>query len=234
MDAVIAPNSTVAEWVRAAGFGNVHLVPQFVPRTPEPSSKPSSSRAVLFAGRLADDKGLQVLIPAFARVLERVPDATLVVAGDGPDRARLEEMARAMLKDKVRMLGRITNEDLRVEMERARMVAVPSMMLEAGPLVAIEAAFAGRPVVASDAPGLNELAGIGEFGHVVPRGSIAPLADAIVALLEDPAASDRLGIEARRVAEQNWTLEAGTKKTRAVYERAIESAREKGRLTTAT
>jgi glycosyltransferase involved in cell wall biosynthesis len=107
-------------------------------------------------------------------------------------------------------------------MDAARVVAVPSLKQEGAPIVAIEAALAGRPVVASDDPGLRELLQTNSFGRVVPRGDVGALADELAAALTDPDRCDLMGRQARDVALKTWTLEVGIPRTREIYRRAQE------------
>ena len=143
--------------------------------------------AVFAAGRLAAQKGFDVLIDAAARWQGRDPAPVLAIAGEGPLAAELGAQARAAGVP-VRFLGR--RADIPALMAAADVVVVPSRW-EGQPLVLQEALRAGRPVVASRAGGIPELTG--EDGALlVPPGDAAALAAAVLTILDDRAAAARL------------------------------------------
>jgi glycosyltransferase involved in cell wall biosynthesis len=221
VDLVIAPSDYLASRLRARGFEAVDLVQLFTEVGSEPATLPSASEEVFFGGRLGFDKGVHLLIEAFNTIAERFPAARLSLAGDGPDRRRLEALA-SPLGSRVRFLGALPNAELRAAMGRARLIVIPSLKQEGAPIVAIEAALAGRPVVVSDDPGLRELVENGAYGRVVPRSDVTHLATAIADLLGDPRACDEMGARARLTALSTWTTEPGVARIRHAYEHARE------------
>src|SRR5207247_2206585 len=146
---------------------------------------PSSTAEILYAGRLSAEKGVDVLLDAFARVVAGHPDARLVVAGDGPDRQAL--LARAAHTSGVEFTGVLERPDLEARMGRARAVVVPSLGAEGGPVVGVEGALAdgrgagsvppggGRPGAGSAArrarAGRGAVWGGGRGGGSVARGA---------------------------------------------------------------
>jgi glycosyltransferase involved in cell wall biosynthesis len=151
---------------------------------------------VVTVGRLAEQKGLPLLLDAAARLGERVPSPLFVVAGDGP----LQERLRRRIADEdlpVRLLGR--RDDIADLLSAADVVVVPSSW-EGQPLVVQEALRAGAPMVATAVGGIPDL--VGDAAVLVPYGDPAALADAISALLDDPAGRGWLAATARaRAAE---------------------------------
>lgn len=148
---------------------------------------------VLSLGRLIPVKGLDDLLEAVAR-LER--PATLVVAGEGPERRSLEARAARLGLD-VRFVGVVRGDEKRAWLELATLLALPSRTLEDGrsdsaPLVLLEAMAAGLPVVATAVGGNAELCRDGESGLLVPERDPAALAAAIARLLEDGPLRARL------------------------------------------
>lgn len=159
---------------------------------------------VLFAGRLAEAKGVVVLARAWPRV---AGTATLVLAGDGPLRGALDRLPG------VCALGVLSREELVVADAGAAMVLVPSIptprFLEPWGLVCNEAMHQGRPVIATRAVGAaaGGLVSDGETGLVITPGDPAALATAIDRLLADPELRERLGA-AGRAAVSTYTYEA--------------------------
>jgi glycosyltransferase involved in cell wall biosynthesis len=116
------------------------------------------ARVVLFLGRLIEIKGVEYAIQAVARLSAEFSDAALLVVGDGPERPRLEELARSLGLENVHFLGAITDVGRKSFLfARASVVVVPSVTLpgsrEGGPLVVLEALSAGTPVVGTEALG---------------------------------------------------------------------------------
>ena len=151
---------------------------------------------VVTVGRLAEQKGLPLLLDAVGRLGDRLPAPLFVVAGDGP----MEDTLRRRIGDEglpVRMLGR--RDDVADLLTAADVVVVPSSW-EGQPLVVQEALRAGAPLVATAVGGIPDL--VGDAAVLVPYGDPGALADAIAGLLDDPARRDRLAAAARaRAAE---------------------------------
>ena len=158
---------------------------------------PTAPASVLVLARLVPIKGVDVAIAALDRVRARVD---LVIAGDGPERARLEALAAG--RANVRFLGEVSTRERDALLARASLVAIPSRVLPGGrtegmPVVALEALSAGVPVVASGVGGLADLA---EARLVSPDDPDA-LAHAIDRTLAAPPSPDRLRAS---VAHCDW------------------------------
>ena len=161
---------------------------------------PAQPRSAIACGRLVYQKGFDVLINAFARVHERLPDVTLDVLGEGRLRPQLQQQIDALeLTDVVRLVG--FKDDPEAHMGAAD-VFVLSSRFEGFGNVVTEAMRAGTATVATDCPyGPAEIVEDGESGMLVPVEDPAALADAIVQVFSDDALRDRLAEGARRRAE---------------------------------
>jgi glycosyltransferase involved in cell wall biosynthesis len=154
------------------------------------------------AGRLAPEKGHAVMLEALALVRHGAgPAPHLVVAGDGPLRGAIEAAVAARgLTGRVHLLG--ARSDLPVIYAGLTVLAQPSLR-EGLPLVVLEAAALGLPIVASAVGAIPEALAGGEAGVLVRPGDATALAAALGDLLRDPARADRLGKRAAgRVAER--------------------------------
>jgi glycosyltransferase involved in cell wall biosynthesis len=144
--------------------------------------------ALGFAGRLTAQKALPGLLAALAEV----PDADLVLLGDGPERDTLEEQARALgLPERVRFLGGGDREAV-LRLFRAVDVAVLPSAWENFPHTVVEALAVGTPVVATAVGGVPEVVVDGENGLLVPPGDVAALAAALRTITTDDALRRRL------------------------------------------
>ncbi len=144
-----------------------------------------------FLGRLVPIKDVPTLVLAFSRLLETIPDAWLLIAGDGPVRPGLEALIAARVPGgRVRLLG--WREDL-VDLYATLDVCVLSSRNEGTPVAIIEAMAAGRPVIATRVGGVPDVVDDGETGLLVAPGDAEGLAAAMARLAADPAARCRMG-----------------------------------------
>lgn len=212
-DAVTAPNPVLVERLRAAGFRNVHHVEGITP--PTPHGPPGVD--VVFAGVLAEHKGVHVLVDAWQRIARRHPDATLRIVGDGPARAALEADVRARhLHERAELVGSVPPDEVPAQLARAGLVVVPSLGAETQPLAVLEALACGRPVVASRWQGAEST--VDEtVGRLVPPGDPSALAAALDALLSDRPVLEQLGAAAAARAEARWSPAAGADRLLEVY-----------------
>jgi glycogen synthase len=145
-------------------------------------------RDFVFVGRLVSDKGVDVLLRALEQlaVTERAPSLTII--GDGPESPRLRALSRELgLDGRVRFLGRLDGEELVRELNRHRVLVVPSTWEEPFGIVALEGIACGCVVLGTQGGGLPEA--IGPCGRTVPNGDAASLCRA----LRDLAQREDLG-----------------------------------------
>ncbi|MHA6692816.1 glycosyltransferase family 4 protein [Devosia sp. A449] len=154
---------------------------EFIAVTPVPDAAD-----FVFVGELRDLKGIHVLVEALAGVTQPGgKPATLVMAGDGPDRAKLEtQIARLGLADRVTLLGA---QAARPTFARGRVAVVPSLA-ESLPYIVLEAAAAQLPVLATRVGGIPEIFGP-ESDRLVAANDATALRTAMQAALDDPAAA---------------------------------------------
>jgi glycosyltransferase involved in cell wall biosynthesis len=149
----------------------------------------------LCIGRLIPIKGHLVLLRAFRRVLDELPGARLDIAGRGALERGLKDFARELgLEDGVRFLGHVTPPQRAIE--TASIVVVPSLGEGFG-MVALEAMERGRPVIATEIGGLEDVVRDGETGLLVPVSEAEPLAEAMLTLARDPERARVMGAAAR-------------------------------------
>jgi glycosyltransferase involved in cell wall biosynthesis len=141
-----------------------------------PATLPGSP-ALLAVGRLSRQKGFDLLVPAFARLLATAPGAHLTIAGTGSDEATLREQARRLgIADRVTLRGFVDNP---YPLMRAADLYVLSSRYEGFPNVALEALACGTPVVAAACPGVPGLVLPGVNGWLAPVEDVVGLADAL-------------------------------------------------------
>jgi glycosyltransferase involved in cell wall biosynthesis len=171
---------------------------------------------VLFAGRLAEQKRVDDLLKALDLLQHVQPEVCTLIAGDGPLRGRLEETSRAYhLDGRVRFLGH--RDDVPRLMAATDLVVLPSAY-EGLPNVVLEAMRFGKPVVATAAPGTDEVIIDGQTGLLVPVGNVMLLARAIRDVVRDPALASRLGEAGRARVGAHFRADAMVAKFAELYE----------------
>jgi glycosyltransferase involved in cell wall biosynthesis len=170
-------------------------------RDPEP--------LLVTVGRLVPAKGFDLAIEALGRLAPgRAP--RLVVVGEGPERARLEALARARgVESRVTFTGPLPQRELVGLYQRAWLLLAPSRVLANGrrdgiPNVTIEAMAMGVPVLGTTAGGLEEAVTAGETGVLVPPDDPGALAEALTRWIADPAGLERMGELARRMVKDRF------------------------------
>jgi glycogen(starch) synthase len=186
------------------------------PRCPAPP--PTDEPLLLCLGRLVDDKGFDIAIDAFARIAATWPRARLRVVGEGPARSDLERRAAQRgVAPRVEFFGALPPEATPAAFAAATLVLMPSRV-EGLPSVALQAAAAGRALIASRAGGLPELVRDGETGILVDNDAGA-FATAVAHLLRDPEKSRHMGSAAWRMARREFSLRSCHDAYAALYER---------------
>jgi glycosyltransferase involved in cell wall biosynthesis len=172
-----------------------------------------------FVGWLLPVKGVRHLLRAMARVCRRRPEVRLVCVGKGRLEATLKKDAQRLgIREKVLFLG--WRGDVEIILPAVDILVLPSLNEGMG-RVLVEAMAAGRPVVASDVGGIPDLVRNGENGLLVPPGDVPALANAILALLDNPESARQMGERGRTVC-RNFSLEAMIEKIERLYGELLE------------
>jgi len=196
--------------------GKVAVLPFGIAPQPWLDVQPTGDGPFLFVGRLVPYKGVAVLLEA----LQRVPAASLVIVGEGPEKESLAAQAsRLAIRQRVRFVGTLDERGIAGHLARARALVLPSVdASEAFGLVQLEAMGSAVPVVATDLPtGVPEVGVPEETGLLVAPGDVAGLAGAMERLLADPQWAQALGQAGRQRFRQRYTREQMTVKVIAWY-----------------
>lgn len=211
----------------------IHVIPnginpsefQFKQKANKPDNK---NPLIFFVGRLVREKGAQVLLEAFPRILRHYPNARLVIAGKGPMRDQLISMAGQLgVKGNVDFPGFVDDETRNKFYHGAKVAVFPSLYEPFG-IVALEGMAAGTAVVASDTGGLGEIITHGVNGLKAYPGNPNSLADNIIALLRDENLAATITTNAKRLIEEKYGWESIAKNTLNVYQEVLRSKNEIG------
>lgn len=216
------PVEPLSNGVDLAKFGPKKALERIYRKYRLPKGKP----IVLYVGRVDPEKSLSNVVSAFAGVLDRVPEAQLVIVGDGTDRRHLQDLAQALgIEKSVHFPGRIYPPDI-MEIYRTATLFVTASETETQGIVLIEAAATGLPLVAVDAGAVRELCQHKKNGILCHPGDVTEITNAIVKVLKNPEIQMRYGAESLEVAKKhdlNRTLQRFVE----IYQEAMQLKREK-------
>jgi glycosyltransferase involved in cell wall biosynthesis len=227
-DAVVSISPAVTEELRRAGYdpSKIHPLPNGVP-VPEPSwqRRPdwrAAPRAV-FVGRLAPEKGLDVLLRAWPAVRSAFPAAGLTLVGEGPERPALEGLAGQLgLAGAVELPG--ASPDPTDRLRAADLFVLPSR--EEGMSVALlEAMALGVPLVATSIPGNRRLVQDFKHGRLVPPDDPAALAGAVIGQWSDFDRAFHMTRAARRRVQDEFSIAAVARRHMELFRSLVEGRR---------
>ena len=207
------PIAAVSNGVDLSAFGPGKATKEIYEKYGIPEGKP----IVLYIGRVDPEKKVGVVIRAFERAAEKVPEAELVIVGDGVDKARVVKMA--MNNPKIHFLGKVLPPDL-YELYKVGTVFVTASEIETQGIVLIEAAATGLPLIAMDKSAVAEVCINGKNGCLCKPGSVEEMADAIVKILSDDEIRKRYAKESLAVADEH-NFEKTLDKFENIYGRLV-------------
>jgi L-malate glycosyltransferase len=140
--------------------------------------------------------GVDRVLRAFAIIQERVPNARLIVAGDGPERPALEQLARNLNLQHIEFTGRVVHERI-VELYNSADIFLNGSEIDNQPLSLLEAFSCGLPVVTTDAGGIPDMVAPEKTALMVPRGDFKQLAECALRLLDDSILAEQMIQQAR-------------------------------------
>ena len=195
-----SPSMHLCETVTGLGFENVKYIPLGIDRCfyEQPIAPWPRARSIFFIGALAEQKGVDILLDAFAEVAPQVPDAKLRIAGRGVLQPLLERKIRTYgLQNQVELLGFVNRENALRLYRESMMVVMPSVWWEQFGMVIPESLASGTPVIGAAVGGIREQLADTSFGFLVPPRDPRALAEKILRLLRDPDEAKRAGESAR-------------------------------------
>jgi len=223
VDYFLAPSRYMRDTFVAEGYSRDRVIylPAFVPSMeggsggePDMVSLPDSY--ILYFGRLSVEKGLRTLI----RAIGQAPELHLVIAGDGPLRAELENAADSEAPGRVHFTGHLKKDMLAGVIRSSRMVVLPTESPENAPFTILESMALGVPIVTSDKGGLPELAERVD-GGVFPAGNVSELVSCLRRFWNDHELGRRSGALGRQVMSSEFAVETHMSTLEDLYGRAI-------------
>lgn len=176
----------------------------------------SSVPTVLYLGRFKAYKSIDILLHAFKIVVQKMPDAELVLAGSGDEANKMKQLADELgISANVNFTGKVEEEE-KINLLQSAWVAVNPSMMEGWGITTIEANACGTPVVASNVSGLRDSINNPHTGYLVKYGDIDAFAEKILQIMQNEELREKMNTEAVKWAENfEW------KKTSKLFMSAI-------------
>ncbi len=190
--------------------------PNFV--DPDPCERANAGEYAVYVGRLAEDKGLRVLLNAWKQLRTPYP---LQIVGDGPERAGLESQARTLQLSGVTFSGRLSRPETMAAIKNARFIVVPSTWYETFGMIIAESFACGTPVLCSRLGAMAEIVTDQHTGLHFTPGDAWDLAQKVEWAWEHPADLARMGRTARAKYESDYTAKRNYSLLLQVYEQAM-------------
>ena len=213
-----------------AVFGRYAMAAEIVPNVvdlrkfaPRSAAVSGAAPHIVVTRNLESIYGLDIALQAFRLVLGRFPDARLTIAGDGPERSALGQLARDLqIAERVTFTGRLDGDGIAALYGQAHVFLNPSRV-DNTPNSILEALAAEVPVVTTDVGGIPYLVTARETALLVASGNAQAMADAIFEMLDDPALAQRLAKAGQSVAQKHaWTAVRPT--LFAIYRQVVSGA----------
>jgi glycosyltransferase involved in cell wall biosynthesis len=216
VDCFLAPSQFVRDKFVEQGWDpeKFEVLPHFQP-VKAVVERSAEDAPLLYFGRLSPEKGVDDLLHA----MRRLPNLRLIVAGDGPERGRLEHLAAELGLANVEFAGHMRGAELERAIAGSRFTVLPSHAYETLGKTILESYAEARAVVATDLGSRRELVQAGKTGILYRTGSVEELVSAIQFLSSQPEPADKMGREGREQVRQRYTPEAHYEALVGLYER---------------
>ena len=202
-DVLIALNKDIRDYLHGKGFMNVCVIPNAVDVAK--STNKRDDNFILYAGGFRKVKGIDYLIEAFSGICDD-HSTDLLLIGSGPDEERLKKIvASKNLNDRVHFIPMVGKDKLREYLSKCSVFVLPSLFETFG-IVTIEAMASGKPVIASDIPGPQDVITQGYDGFLFEKGNVDELKKYLELCLSDEKLRRNMGKNARRTVEERYTF----------------------------
>lgn len=188
-----------------------------------PQQSTETTLTIVHVARLVEKKGTEFLIRAFGQLKPFDRELSLVIIGDGPRRASLQELAEKLgISQHVLFKGAKPHDQVMDTMRRAHVLALPSVKAAKGDaeglgMVLLEAAALGIPVVATKHGGIPEAVADSESGYLVPERDVDALANSLEKLISNNSLRQTMGKNARTMCETHFDIRRQTRKLEDHY-----------------
>lgn len=217
VDIFISPSMFLKNKAEEMGFkGKIMYLPNFVNLQDYDPQYNWRENSIVYFGRLSKEKGLDTLIEAMEGL-----NIKLKVIGEGPIKERLESRVRSLELKNIEFLGYKSGEELKNEIRKSMFAILPSEWYENNPRAIIEGPALGKPVIGARIGGIPELVKDNETGLTFEAGNSEDLMAKMIHLSKNTAEIEKMGLNARRKVEEEFSTEIHYKKLTNIYRSAL-------------
>jgi glycosyltransferase involved in cell wall biosynthesis len=219
VDRFLAPSQFVRDKFVEHGWiaGKFEVLPHFQTMPSQVGPSRAKDAPLLYFGRLSREKGVGDLV----RAMKLLPGMRLIIAGDGPQRGELHDLAAGLGLTNVEFVGYARGSELHALIAQSRFTVLPSHAYETLGKTILESYAEARAVVASDLGSRRELVHEGETGLLYPMGDVNQLAASIRALGREPDLAEKMGRNGWQLVRELYTPAAHYQALLGLYERTI-------------
>jgi glycosyltransferase involved in cell wall biosynthesis len=205
-DAVVVRNQDSRDYLKELGFEAV-IIPVGV-EADKYRPQYSGGGYILYGGRLAPEKGVDLLIRAYSRLDSKAQAGFgLVICGSGPLEDELRDLSsRCGIQDRVTFISWLPNPEFIKKLAQSAIFVMPSRY-EGMPVALLEAMASGKPVIASAVPGPQDIITHGKDGYLFEKGNPTQLKECLELLIDNTALREEMGRRARETVEAKYTFE---------------------------
>lgn len=232
VDLFLSPSRFARDKFVEHGFdpGRFYVLPHFQAAYPWVDSKATETGPILYVGRLSAEKGIDDLLHA----MRRVPEVRLTIAGEGPERSALQNLAAKLELENVEFVGQVSAEQRDRLIAQSRFTVLPSHAYETFGKTILESYAEGRAVIATDLGSRRELVHQGETGLLYRCGDVNQLAHCIKKLVSQPQRAAEMGRAGWEVASKYYSPEHHYAELLHLYEHLAEKKKYAPRSNTPT
>lgn len=221
IDIFICPSKILTKIVKGKRLGKVYYLPHFCDFSFKTTNSKKSNN-ILFVGRISKEKGLYYLLNSFKIILKKESRLKLIIVGDGPEKSILKKVSdRYGISKSIIFEGFVNNNRLTKYFEDCFVVVIPSIWMENSPLVAYEAMYHRKPIIASNIGGLPDLVKDNYNGFLIDRFDVRGMAKKIIYLKKNEKIAKRMGINGRNILKEQFSKEKQIKSLIKIYESVL-------------
>jgi glycosyltransferase involved in cell wall biosynthesis len=230
IDYFICPSNIFAEHLKnnvGIDSSKISIVRHFIEWEQPAEAKNPTTKDILYAGRLSEEKGIEYLIHAISKISKEHPKIKLHIVGEGNMEQNIRSLANKLgIEDKVIFHGYVAHENLATMYRKSSVFILPSICMENAPLTLIEAMSQGTPVVTTNIGGQAELVKNGVNGLLVNPRDSEDLAEKIGSILDNPELAREMGEGGRKIVEETHTPKKHLRRIIEIYNSLIGGAKE--------
>jgi glycosyltransferase involved in cell wall biosynthesis len=220
-DKVQAISKALAKRAEKFGAKNVEVIPNGVDlKEFQKRNIPKEKYRIVCVSHLKKVKGIEYLIGAMPKVLEKFPEAKLVLIGEGPERENLKtQISNLKIENSVEFKGALPHEKIPEELAKSEVFVLPSISEGMG-IVIVEAQAVGIPVIGTNVGGIPDIIKNGENGILVEPKNPKELADAIIKIFSEPEFAQKL-VKNAKVNLEKYDWQNIAQKVNSIYQELL-------------